>query len=148
MDDWDSDESYPDFELWDHNEEPSGACAKSPEPPMAIDATKPPSIAVKRFARHDRRGYGDGEEAARTSRFRSYDISQSRSYQWLQRGFGWVSKPMLIHLIRSIRDACPEGGRPAPPSRTQTRIKGGLVQWLDDYEIIALPLLRQILNAE
>jgi hypothetical protein len=89
-----------------------------------------------------RREYGRGAEAARTSQVRSYDISQSKVYEWLQAKFKSVSKQMLLHLIRNICDACKEMNRPPPPSRTQMRVKNGLVQWLDDYEPITFPVLK------
>jgi hypothetical protein len=107
----------------------------------------PISITILAYGQR-RRNYGSGPEAARTSEFRSYDISQSKSYKWLQDGLGYVSKEMLIHFIQTILTACPEASRPPSPSRTQRRVKNGLVQWLDVYEPITFPLMREMVTVK
>jgi hypothetical protein len=75
--------------------------------------------------------YGTGIEAQRTAVIANYDISRSPILSLLR--IYDISDDMksLLTLIKHVLLSYPEGERPNPPSRTQRRMKRGLVQWLD-----------------
>jgi hypothetical protein len=86
--------------------------------------------------------YGQGVEAQRSARYRTYDIKQSDIFQELRDMYGTVTKEMLFGLITASMDSCPLHLRPLPPTRTQKRAKAGLVAWIDDHPRLIASYLR------
>jgi hypothetical protein len=80
--------------------------------------------------------WGEGIEAQRASRYRTYDISLSKIFQFLQNSYGTVTRPVLDDLITAVVSSVPEGQRPKPPGRNQRRARNGLVMWLDANSFI------------
>jgi hypothetical protein len=74
---------------------------------------------------------GTGIEAQRTATLRNYDTSRSLILLLLRRYDISDSNENLRALIRHVLLNCPENERPNGPSRSQNRVKLGLVQWLD-----------------
>jgi hypothetical protein len=78
-----------------------------------------------------RRLYGTGIDAMRTAKIRDYDTSKSCILQLLEQQRFIIAKVGLLKLINNALLSCPVNERPNGPSRSQKRLKAGLVQWLD-----------------
>jgi hypothetical protein len=92
------------------------------------------SLRTAKHANKPRKNYGTGIDAKRTSSTRRYPAAQSRVLRLLaQYGFPTL-KADLLQLINDALKNCPENERPQKPSRSQKRVKNGLVQWMDINE--------------
>jgi hypothetical protein len=80
--------------------------------------------------------WGQGLEARRAWQYRHYDISRSKIFQFLQNGYGTVTRAILDDLIAAVLGSVPQGQRPKPPGRNQRRARNGLVMWLDSHALI------------
>jgi hypothetical protein len=86
------------------------------------------TLPIRQITR--RRQWGTGIEASFTAPYRRYDMSQSPVFRFLRTDVSNLTMTMLSSLIRQIRESLPEHRRPKPPSRTQKRVKAGLIYWL------------------
>jgi hypothetical protein len=78
-----------------------------------------------------RRQWGTGREASLTAVYRHYDLSQSPAFYLLGSDTSNLTIEQLLQLIHQIRESIPAESRPKGPSRTQRRVKVGLIAWLD-----------------
>jgi hypothetical protein len=88
-----------------------------------------------------RERWGHGQEARLTAHYRRYEVGRSPIYRILQHQFPMVTAKGMCELIECIIASCPEEQRPRGPSRSQRRVKGGLVCWLDAHSAIAAKVL-------
>jgi hypothetical protein len=78
-----------------------------------------------------RHPWGYGRDAMRCARFRSYPITISPIFRYLSQGNEEITKASLQRLIDLCIASCPNDLCLKPPTRSQKRVKAGLVYWLD-----------------
>jgi hypothetical protein len=103
-----------------------------------IPSSRPKTVPSSAQRRH---GYGMGVDARRSARYRAYPVQSSTIHRRLCDVYGIVTKEMLQALITAVIDRSPVTARPLAPTRSQRRVKGGLMAWLDDHESVALSCL-------
>jgi hypothetical protein len=89
-----------------------------------------------------RRRYGDGIDAKRTEQYRAYPADRSIIVPEIARLFGKVTKGLLLRVIEDSLRLCPEDRRPVAPTRSQKRMKAGLVAWIDENRPLVMAYLR------
>jgi hypothetical protein len=78
-----------------------------------------------------RRAYGQGIDAQRTAIFRHSQMRNTILLEYLRRLFPVITFQVLNDLIVGALANCSEGTGPKRPTRTQRRVKGGLLAWMD-----------------
>jgi hypothetical protein len=118
----------------------SSECLDDPLSPYWVPDVDPPDISpncqtevISTMPKPilSRVAYGHGRDAKRTARYRRYPIEKSFIVRRLQTSTNPVTKRALLNLIEAALSSWPECLRPAPPTRTQRRVIGGLVAWAD-----------------
>jgi hypothetical protein len=93
---------------------------------------------------HPRQPWGHGRDALRCMRFRNYPAAASPIFHCLSQGKSEITKPTLQTFIDLCIASCPEDMRPKPPTRSQKRVKAGLVYWLDENALCVMRYLTSL----
>jgi hypothetical protein len=88
-----------------------------------------------------RHPWGYGRDAMRCARFRNYPVVASPIFRYLSQGNEEITKASLQRLIDLCIASCPKDLCPKPPTRSQKRVKAGLVYWLDKNSICVMKYL-------
>jgi hypothetical protein len=89
-------------------------------------------ISKKRI-RRSRKPYGYGVDARRTAKFRKHNITRSWMYHYLEAHYHVVTKDMLLRLVNAVVESIPEHLRPQSLTRSEKRVKAGLMLWIDGH---------------
>jgi hypothetical protein len=77
-----------------------------------------------------RKSYGLGIDARRTAVYRCHNVEDSPMYHFLENRFQVVSNAVLLALANAVVENSPAWSRPRPPTRSEKRVKAGLVLWM------------------
>jgi hypothetical protein len=133
------------------HDEPSKLDSSYPFDLFCLDYTEPNVLSeewpfaekqLKSTSSRPRIQYGHGLDARRTAKYRCYPISESPVMRSLLQHPDAVTRQGMMTLIDSCLATCPPDRRPNPPTRSQKRVKGGLVSWMDENASFVMHYIR------